>query len=60
MARWFKKAVFGVMFTFFIFIFASMAGSAGMPVFGPEMLTLAGLMLLLGMGIFEINLVTYE
>tara|TARA_Y100000310_G_scaffold342087_1_gene443716 strand:- start:6668 stop:6844 length:177 start_codon:yes stop_codon:yes gene_type:complete len=55
---WFKKAVFGMCFMLFIFIAIIFLEAAGANPFDSGFITVGGLMLLLGMGIFETNLVT--
>ena len=57
--HWLKKAVYGVFFTVSLFIVISMFDGSGLGLFSAEFLTLTGFALIIAMGIFEINLVTY-
>jgi len=58
--HWLKKTVFGMFFTFFLFITAGILAGAGMDIFSPSFLSIGGLVLLLSMGALETNLVTYS
>lgn len=58
--HWLKKAVFGGMFTLFIFVIISVLSSGGIDLFADSFLGFGGLVLLLAMGVIEINLVTYS
>lgn len=55
--HWIKKSVFGVVLAFILYI---LIGTFSAGFFSTEFLGIGGLMLLLFMGIFETNLVTYE
>ena len=54
---WIKKTVFGITFTFLLFVIIQ---SFGADFFTAEFLTIGGLMIFLTMGAFEINFATYS
>ena len=57
--HWLKKAFFGVAFCVFLFIVMGILAGAGIEVFGSDFLSTSMFLLLIVMGVFEINLATY-
>ena len=57
--HWIKKAVFGMCFTFFLFIFFSFLDVGGSGIFGSNFLTISGFILIICMGAVETSVVFY-
>jgi len=53
-----KKGMYGMIFTFFLFIAMAIAEGIGMNPFDTAFLSAGGFILLIAMGFFEVNLVT--
>ncbi len=54
-----KRGLKGMVVTLFLFILIVFTQVAGLSIFDPAIATVAGAILIIGMGFFETNLITY-